>query len=250
MRLFNFRKKATKQAAVAPDKRQLTRMLGFTPKNIGIYCLAFIDPALHEPNDPERIRTNDRLEFLGDGILGMVVADWLYHKHPDWNVGKLASEKSAIVSRSVSNRIAGQLGIGEMLLCKPNSPLNKDSAGNALEAIIGAIFIDRGMTYAKQFILEKMLPLYYRIANENSSIVINYKGDLQIWADRRNITLHYKTEKGRKGFIGTLSIGSKIIASGIGRTKKDAEQDAARLACAELKVPSAYHVAHPSASAH
>lgn len=235
MKLFTFKKKDTPPRTVVPDRKQLTRILGFAPRNVGIYCLAFIDPALHDANDPERIHTNDRLEFLGDSLLGTVVANWLYHQYPNLSVGKLAAEKSSIVSRTVSNIVAKELGIDSLLLCKPNSPLNKDSAGNALEALIGAIYLDRGGSYVERFILKKVLPVYNRIANENSAIVVNYKGEVQIWADRRNLTLHYTTEKAHKGFTSVLYIESKAIAKGFGRTKKDAEQDAARLAAGQLK---------------
>lgn len=238
LRLF-FRKKSSKQAAaVLVNRKQLTRMLGFRPWKLTYYQLAFVDPALRKQKNLSPSETNDRLEFLGDSILGMHISRYLYNTYPQWNVGQLAALKSHIVSRSVSNKIAQELDLKSFLPSAPDTAFSKDTPGNLLEALIGAIFLDRGFAVTQLFIEKKVLPIYHKIKKENTNFGVNFKGTIQSWADRNYKTLVYNTTPNGNtscgGFKCELYIDEKLMGVGRGRTKKESEQEAAALAVRSL----------------
>lgn len=233
---FLTRRKERKDAF---DTRALAATIGFRPRKTEYYRLAFIDPALRSERDVNRIATNDRLEFLGDSILGMFVSRHLYETHPNWPVGQLSALKAHIVSRSVSNKIASELDLGRFFPKHPETSYSKDALGNALEALIAAIFLDKGFPTVERFILEKFLPLYYREKLENTTFGINYKGELQAWADRHGMHIVYATVASGRGynggFLSEVYINQRKMGIGHGSTKKKGEQEAAQQALQEIE---------------
>lgn len=212
-------------------KIRLSKMIGFRPKELSYYRLAFIDPALRSEQDPDRLGTNDRLEFLGDSVLGLLISQYLYRQEPYLPVGKLSALKSHMVSRQVSNSIAERLGIQHFLRKKEHINFSKDSLGNALEALIGAIYLDRGILSAQYFVYHKVIPLYNEVKHDFADLGRNFKGELQLWADKQARHIEYiTTTKGKSrnsSFISQLVIDQKVWGEGEGKTKKDAEQEAA-----------------------
>lgn len=222
----------------AKQKKELSKLLGFKPRNLSLYRLAFIDPALRNEDDPNRIDTNDRLEFLGDSILGMLVSKYLYLNEPHYPVGKLSSQKAHIVSRQVSNNIAESLGLSQFLEKREHVLFGKDTLGNALEALIAAIYLDRGIVWTEYFVNYKVLPLYKELRNEGSDLGRNYKGELQLWTDKQARKIHYETTSSKKGksprFTAKVYIDDKNWGEGEGASKKEAEQEAAHQVLARL----------------
>src|SRR5262249_13736660 len=140
---------------------KLRRLTGVAPSNLQLYRTAFRHSSISE-NDYD---SNERLEFLGDAILSAVVADYLYNKFPYKAEGYLTDIRSKMVSRSQLNAIAHKMGIDELMTYNDaDSLLNKRSlSGNALEAVVGAVFLDKGFSSAKNFILKKIVKPYLDI---------------------------------------------------------------------------------------
>lgn len=222
----------------AKQKKELSKLLGFKPRNLSLYRLAFIDPALRNEDDPNRIDTNDRLEFLGDSILGMLISKYLYQKMPHFPVGKLSAYKARIVSRQVNNNVAESLGLPQFLEKKQHVLFGKDALGNALEALIAAIYLDRGIVWAEYFVYNKLIPLYKELHDEGSDLARNFKGELQLWTDKQARRIRYETSTARRGrsprFTAKVYIDDKNWGEGEGASKKEAEQEAAHQVLARL----------------
>lgn len=213
-------------------RKALRELLGFSPGNPQLYIKAFIDPALKYESDLQNRDTNDRMEFLGDSILGMFVSKYLFLHKPDSPVGPLSSLKAHIVSRKVSNGIAKELGLDRFFPHTEHVFYSKDSLGNALEALIAAIYLDKGFRHTEDFINKRILPLYFEKKQESSDFGRNFKGELQLWADKQSRELKYETSSERNNkhtiFIAKVIINGKKWGEGSGSTKKTAEQNAAQ----------------------
>lgn len=206
-------------------------LLGFTPVNISIYHQAFV----HSSASKGTKENNERLEYLGDAILDAVVSDILFKKYPKKTEGFLTQMRSKIVSRKMLGKIAKQMGIQELL--KHSKLKIKDSPsvlGNALEALIGAIYLDQGYSKAYSFITKKIIAPYIdfnTLINEE----LNYKSKLLEWSQKngRDIELKIVDEKNYKAyrvFTAVAIIENEEMGRGKGRNKKNAENEAARIA--------------------
>jgi ribonuclease III len=207
----------------------------------------FDDPAIlekaltHSSIAPNRTDSNERLEFLGDVVLGLVVCEKLYRDHEDYQEGELTKIKSAVVSRRICAEVALGLGIPELLHIGKGfgrGGLPMSLAAAVLESVIGAIYIDGGLAPAQKFIVEHMEPqIDAVIENEHAD---NFKSLLQQYAQRRwNCTPAYELldEKGpdhAKAFEVGVYCGGERFRSAWANNKKEAEQLAARAALEEL----------------
>jgi len=209
----------------------LFNLLGFTPVNISIYRQAFI----HSSASKGTKENNERLEYLGDAILDAVVSDILFKKYPKKTEGFLTQTRSKIVSRKMLGKIAKQMGIQELL--KHSKLKIKDSPsvlGNALEALIGAIYLDQGYDKATSFISKKIISPYIdfnTLINEE----LNYKSKLLEWSQKngKEISLDIVDERNYKAyrvFTAVAIIEKEELGRGKGRNKKNAENEAARMA--------------------
>lgn len=210
----------------------------------------FVDPSLlelaltHSSVAPTRGLSNERLEFLGDAVLGLVVCHDLFMKNEDLQEGDMTKIKSLVVSRFVCAKIAEESGITRLLslgrgLQGPGGVPQSISAG-VLEAIIGAVFLDGGLEPARKFILDQMRSyLNDAIASEHQ---LNYKSMLQQHVQRNwGATPEYLVldEKGpdhSKCFEIAVNINGRHFPSAWGKNKKDAEQEAARKALVDLNI--------------
>jgi ribonuclease-3 len=187
--------------------------------------------------------SNERLEYLGDAILGAVVADYLFKKYPYKNEGFLTEIRSRIVSRVSLNDLAIKIGLGEMIQfdgTRRQSSSFKSMHGDAMEAFVGAVYLDRGYKFCKGFIINELIHTYLDIDNI-IAVNTNYKSQLIEWAQQTNkkIDFHIDSERGdnhNKQFKIELLLDEESIAFGTGYSKKKAEQDAARRACLVLKI--------------
>ncbi len=210
----------------------------------------FKDPARlelslrHASATPTRLQSNERLEFLGDVILGLVVCERLFKNHPDLEEGEMTKIKSAVVSRNTCAKISKSLGLCDQLILGKGMPSPSKLPGSVsaavFEAVIGAIYLDGGLQSARKFIL-KNVQFYIdeALANEHQ---YNFKSMLQQAIQRRlNSTPEYKVldEKGpdhSKCFEICAVIQDKHYPSAWGGSKKTAEQEAARRALIELNL--------------
>lgn len=223
----------------SPNKElvsQLENLLGFTPNHIPYYQLAL----MHRSKLEEIAQNNERLEFLGDAILGSVIADYLFKKYPYQSEGYLTEMRSRIVRRETLNNLALRMGLQKIVQYNQNDKgLSRSHIfGNALEALIGAVYLDQGFHKAKAFILNQMLKPYIDIDTLEERDT-NFKNKLLSWAQKGNYDLSFATlgeenEGTRKIFTIGIQLDGEIIAEGTGYNKKEAGQVAAQNAIIKL----------------
>ncbi|MFT6873370.1 MAG: ribonuclease-3 [Roseivirga sp.] len=228
------------------EKRLATSIkmiVGSKPFNLKPYQIAVQHTSVARSVKEGFKESNERLEYLGDAVLGTVVAEYLFKKFPFKDEGFLTELRSRIVSRDSLNNLARTIGVPQIVQFDkkrktPNS--HKSLYGNALEALIGAIYIDRGFPFTSNFIQRKLLQPHYDL-EEIINTTKNYKSKLIEWSQKNTKTPsfdHVETiDKGHfKEFVIQVLIDQEPIAKGHGLSKKKAEQDAAREACIILEL--------------
>ena len=246
VRLTNNRLKSVLKTYSKEEKELVTSIkmiVGSKPFNLKPYQIAVQHTSVAKSVKKGFKESNERLEYLGDAVLGLVVAEYLFKKFPFKDEGFLTELRSRIVSRDSLNNVARTIGVPQIVRFDkkrktPNS--HKSLYGNALEALVGAVYVDRGYAYAKRFIVKKLLQPHYDI-EEIINTTKNYKSKLIEWTQKNAKTPtfeHLETiDKGHfKEFIIQVIIDEEPIAKGHGLSKKKAEQDAAREACAVLEL--------------
>lgn len=224
-----------------PEKtfcRKLKSITGHAPVNHDVYKLAFQHSSIHNS-----VHTNnERLELLGDAVIDLVIADFLFKKYPYRSEGFLTEMRSKIVSREQLNRVALKIGLGEMIqIRKGGTDLTKSNVlGNALEALVGSIYLDSGYSDASIFFMNKILVPHYEI-EELESIIYNFKSKVIEWAQKngREIRFDLLEEhelKGKRMYKMGLMLDSVLIAEDIDYSKKRAEQKASESACRKLGI--------------
>lgn len=212
-------------------------LLGFVPCNLTLFKLAF----LHKSTANEKIRStqnNERLEYLGDAILGTIVAEYLFKKYPNSDEGFMTKMRSKIVKRKSLNLVADKMGLDVFLAEYNSNRLSRSMLGNALEALVGAIYLELGYKKTKHFIVRKMLRNYLDI-HELETYDDNYKSQLLEWCQKNNKTISYevlvkyKFEK-RDRFKVAVLINEKKMGTADDFNKKSAEQTASEKALHKL----------------
>jgi len=154
--MFNFlRSKNEKIFAIS-----LKYILGFSPKSLSIYKQAFRHNSIAKEIKDGVKDSNERLEFLGDSVLSTIIADFLFKKYPYKDEGYLTKMRSKIVSRDHLNKLALKLGLNKLIVQSHTTQQNASMNGNAFEALVGAIFLDRGFSEAQNFILNRILKFH------------------------------------------------------------------------------------------
>lgn len=224
----------------------LEKILGFRPKNILIFKTAFIHKSMNIKNADGFFINYERLEFLGDSVLGSIVSDHLYFNYPDFKEGELTKLRSKIVNRDTLNYIGHSLKL--YTLIKSNHVINKakdDINGNLLESLIGAIYLDKGFDKCKKFILEKIIYHYINFKTITSSI-ISYKAVLIEWSQKYKHKVIFKTKKDSGldpniTFSSTIFIDDSQVAKARELSKKKAEEKAAKRAYLSLNINFTSH---------
>ncbi len=210
---------------------------GIIFKNKNLLKQAFTHRSYINENRVLNLEHNERMEFLGDAVLELVITDFLYKRFRDSNEGDMTSLRSALVNADTCSRVAQKLGANEFLLLSKGESKDTGRArqyilANTLEAIIGAIYIDQGYEVAKNFILTHIAPLVEEILKDGAWI--DSKSLLQEKVQEHiGITPIYKTarESGPdhdKHFVVEVYVGTEMYGEGEGKSKQDAEQEAAR----------------------
>jgi len=233
-RLYNYYFSEDRELA-----RRLRSLLGFTPSNINLFKLAFY----HKSTSTEKlyaIQSNERLEYLGDAVLGTIVAEYLFKKYPNSNEGFLTKMRSKIVKRKSLNRIADKMGLDMLLNEYNNTRLSRSMLGNALEALVGAVYLECGYHKTKRYVVNKILRSYLDI-HELETFDDNYKSQLLEWCQKNGQTVAYKMlakykfEK-RDRFKVAVLIDGKKMATADDFNKKSAEQTASEKAMHTLGI--------------
>lgn len=213
---------------------------GFAPSNLAIYKLATLHSSKSKENDGFR-ESNERLEYLGDAILGAAVADYLFKKYPFKDEGFLTEIRSRIVNRESLNNLARKIGISAIVQYdRKNVQLQQVILGNTLEALVGAVYLDKGYIRCKKFVVDKLIQPYFDlevVVNSNS----NHKSKVIEWSQRNSKEIRFEILDVRKGrsakeFSAQVYIGEQPYGLGFGFTKKKAEQDAAQKTCEMLNI--------------
>jgi len=221
---------------LSPDRdiaQRLRKLVGFVPVNLSIFILAFS----HKSNSSAKdyaIQNNERLEYLGDAVLGTIVAEYLFKKYPNSDEGFLTKMRSKIVKRKSLNRIGDKMGLDIFLQELNNTRLSKSMLGNAVEALVGAIYLECGYAFTKRFVVRRILRHYVNV-HELEKYDDNYKSQLLEYCQKNGqsvsykLLARYKFEK-RDRFKVAVLVDGKRIATADDFNKKSAEQSASERA--------------------
>jgi ribonuclease-3 len=221
----------------------IKRMTGFPPVNLELYRLATIHSSVAREIELGVKESNERLEFLGDAVLDMVIADYLFKKFPYKDEGFLTEIRARIVNRERLNSLAKKIGIDRITRFeqeKNHKRAYKSLYGNTLEAIIGAVYLDLGFRLCRVFIVNKLVIPHLDIQKiiKNNP---NYKSKIIEWSQKENKELSFEIvevtgENHHREFTAQLEIDNEVVSKGNGFSKKKAEQDAALKACELLNI--------------
>ena len=218
-------------------------LLGFYPKKIEYYQLAMLHRSVSIPIENGIALSNERLEFLGDAIFNSIVTDILYRRYENQTEGFLTNTRSKIVKRESLNKLALELGIDKLMNVSKNlnnNVVRTNLNGNALEALMGAIYLDYGYKKCKLFI-EKRLIKHFIDIDKLVLNEVNFKSQLIEWCQKYHLEFQFSLLKdeiinsNNHRFLTQLIIENKAICKGTGSSKKESEQNASKLALQEIK---------------
>jgi ribonuclease-3 len=220
---------------------RLKKILGFRPGNLRLYEIAFIHRSASFTLPDGKKVNNERLEYLGDAVLDAILSDYLFEKFPDANEGFLTKIRSRIVNRDILNQLAVSMGINKILISNVSSSHpTKNLYGDAFEALIGSVFLDKGFKKTKKVFLKNVLNKYLDL-NVIVSTDTDYKSLVFEWVQKNksNLIFTYNEEYDfnlKKSVFSTiLFIDKEELGAGHGSSKKEAEQEAASMAWKRLK---------------
>ena len=208
---------------------KIERILGFKPIELSYYEKAFTHRSSNKTDENGNPINYERLEFLGDAMLSAVIAGYLYKESPAGDEGYLTKMRSKIVSREHLNELGRDLQLIQFIDSKISSSQFGDNIhGNVFEALVGAIYLDRGYSYCEKFIDARVIIPYVDIARLEGK-VISYKSLVIEWCQKEKKSFHYDTFEdnsisGERLFAVHLSIDNKIIAKSRAVSKKKAEE--------------------------
>lgn len=214
---------------------QLTKILGFKPKDVSLYKKAFTHRSMNI-KDKEGVAINyERLEFVGDAMLGAVIASYLFSEVPHGDEGYLTKMRSKIVSREHLNELGKELNLIDLVESKiPKNNFGNNIHGNLFEALVGAIYLDMGYTYCEKFIQKKVIQTHVDIETLEGK-VISYKSLLIEWCQKEKKSFEYEVYEDTgndnlKHFSVKLYIDKKIVSKARETSKKKAEEKASKRA--------------------
>jgi ribonuclease III len=218
--------------------RQLCNVLGFAPGRLNLYTTALSHRSIREHAD----ENNERLEYLGDAVLSGIVADYLFKRYPYKGEGFLTEMRSKMVNRQTLNEIAIKMGLKKITLYNRNDNSLKISQifGNTLEALVGAIYLDKGYVKTKHWVYKRIVTPHMFV-DDLEILEINHKNRLYGWANKNGKVLEFETldakmENGRRLFRIGAVVDGKVISEGKAYNKKDASQIAAQSAVEKLGI--------------
>jgi ribonuclease-3 len=219
----------------------LKKILGFFPDTISFYEEALLHKSSAKENSRGTYRNNERLEFLGDAILDAVIADILFKKFKNHNEGFLTNTRSKIVKRETLDKISRELGLNKLIVSSTRIHSQKNHIlGNALEAFIGAVYLDQGYPKTYRFIEEKMIAVYINI-DTLAKKEVNFKSKLLEWSQKFKVQLEFQllesfTDNDNNPIFQSQVLLNGLLAGiGTGYSKKESHQQAAYMALKKIK---------------
>lgn len=222
-------------------KSSLKNILGFSPKNLSLYNQAFRHNSVAKEIKEGVKDSNERLEYLGDAVLNAIIAIYLFKKFPYKDEGFLTKMRSKIVSRAHLNQLAVKLGLNKFLLQNTDPGFKFSSMnGDAFEALIGAIYLDKGFASTHNFILNRILKFHVDV-EKILETETDFKSKLIEWSQREKKEVQFRVveENGNsydKQFIIATVVNGEHIAQGQHFSKKKAEQLSAAATCIKLGI--------------
>ena len=222
------------------------RMLGFYPHDIRFYEQALLHRSSSVKSDQGHLLNNERLEFLGDAILDAVVGDIVYQKFEGKREGFLTNTRSKIVSRESLNHVAEQIGLSKLIKFSiRHASHNSYMGGNAFEALVGAIYLDRGYAYCKDFMEHRIIGTYINL-NKVSRKEVNFKSKLIEWSQKNKVEIVFNLVSQTLDEFNSPVFESEVLIEGIqackgkGYSKKESQQIAAHETMNKIKKDSAF----------
>jgi ribonuclease-3 len=223
--------------------KSLKNLLGFVPGNLSLYRLAFRHKSVAQNVKKGVKNSNERLEFLGDAVLGSVVAEVLFKLYPYEDEGFLTELRSKIVNRVNLNQLARKLGFEELIQYDSrmvNSTRQSSLLGDAFEALVGAIYLDKGYDFTKNFLINHIIKSHIDI-HKLEQTETNFKSKLIEWCQRHGKDITFELIENQEGesnklFTVQVIIDGDIMGSGKEFNKKNAEKLAAERACESLSI--------------
>ena len=231
--------------------RRFYRILGFYPHTIAHYQQALRHKSTAQRAGKGYLYSNERLEFLGDAILGAVVADYLYRRFRRRHEGFLTNTRSKMVQRDTLNKLAKEIGLDRLIQCSSQSQShNSYLCGNAFEAFVGAIYLDRGYDYCVRFLEHRIIGRYLDV-EQLARKEVNFKSRLLEWCQKQHVTAVFElveqsTDRhSNPTFRSEVQVAGVPMGSGVGYSKKESQQQAARAALAQLKTMDVSELIRP-----
>ena len=231
----------------SPEKKlfiSIKNIFGFYPGNIHLYKLAF----RHKSATIKKINglkiNNERLEYLGDAILSAVVADYLFRRYPYKNEGFLTEMRSKIVSRNSLNKLSRRLGLQQLILSASSRPSNSKSAGgDAFEAFIGALYLDKGYSFTHRIIIRRIIEIQFDM-EQLVEMELSYKSRMIEWAQKEKVSMQFKVidevvEKKKSMYMVAIIVNGEILSQSQDYSIKGAENAAAEKAWMKIAEASA-----------
>jgi len=215
--------------------------LNFSPRNLNLYHTAFVHRSASKIYSDGSLLNNERLEYLGDAVLDTVVAEYLYTLFPKKSEGFLTQLRSKIVNRDMLNNLCIETGVSEFVISQNMNCTYKYIYGDALEAFIGAIFLDKGYNRTKKFILNQLIRKHVDI-NELVEKETDFKSRLIEWGQKHKqdvkiLCVENESDQDKIPiFVSEIKVLNQLIASGKGYSKKEAEQNAAEEALSKIDI--------------
>ena len=217
------------------------KLLGFIPNDLKYYKQSLIHKSSSVITDDGYSLNNERLEFLGDAILDAVIGDLLFHHFDAKKEGFLTNTRSKIVQRETLNKLALEMGLENLVVNSTNSSShNNYMYGNALEALIGAIYLDQGYTKCKAFIEDKIIDKYIDL-DRLAKIESNFKSKLIEWSQKHKIKVsfelieEFQDENSNPIFQTEVQVEGVSGGRGVGYSKKESQQNASQKTLERIK---------------
>lgn len=213
----------------------LYNITGFYPKHIDYYKLALQHKSVSQGRNGGRLVNNERLEFLGDAIIGAVVGDIVYQRFPGKREGFLTNTRSKIVARGTLNKLAAETGLTSLVHSSNSTQISHNSyvGGNAFEAIVGALYLDRGYNACKVFVNKRILGNIINL-DKIAYKEVNFKSKLLEWCQKNRVKIEFKLLSETTDSYGSPMFCFQVLLEGVegstgtGFSKKESQQNAAR----------------------
>lgn len=224
----------------------LFKILGFFPNKIDLYEEALLHKSSSKENKDGRHLNNERLEFLGDAILDAIIADIAFKRFPAQNEGFLTTTRSKIVKRETLDKVACELGLHKLIVSAAhNRGIKNHILGNALEAFIGAIYLDQGYEKTLKFVESKIIKPYINI-DKLAKKEVNFKSKLLEWCQKYRVTMdfelleNYTDSEYNPIFQSQALLNGLLAGIGIGYSKKESHQQAAQMSLKKIKTDKTF----------